>query len=211
MTIKELQVIFNKSCIIFSLVFFFNCQNEGHKNEVLAMAQVDEIKERSVAKSQLILNQNVGLVYYKGKPFTGTSVVNYLNGKKAEIINYTNGIREGVYKKWFEDGLLSFEAYYVNGKLDGVSKSWWFNGNLRSESHYIDGVANGIQKQWYVTGEKFKQMTIVNGKEEGMQKAWRRNGKIYNNYEAKNGRIFGLKRANLCFQLEEEIVQDEKI
>ena len=54
-------------------------------------------------------------------------------------------------------------------------------------------------------------MTIVNGREEGMQQAWRRNGKIYNNYEAKNGRIFGLKRANLCFQLEEEIVQDEKI
>ena len=34
------------------------------------------------------------------------------------------------------------------------------------------------------------------------------NGKIYNNYEAKNGRIFGLKRASLCFQLEDEIVQN---
>jgi antitoxin component YwqK of YwqJK toxin-antitoxin module len=51
-------------------------------------------------------------------------------------------------------------------------------------------------------------MAIVNGQEEGMQKAWRENGKIYNNYEAKNGRIFGLKRASLCFQLEDEIVQN---
>lgn len=47
----------------------------------------------------------------------------------------------------------------------------------------------------------------MNGREEGMQKAWRENGKIYNNYEAKNGRIFGLKRANLCYELENEEVQ----
>jgi antitoxin component YwqK of YwqJK toxin-antitoxin module len=42
------------------------------------------------------------------------------------------------------------------------------------------------------------------GKEAGMQRAWRQNGKIYNNYEVKNGRIFGLKRANLCYGLDDE-------
>ena len=210
MIIKELQVIFNKNCILFSFILFFNCQNKTIKKEEANNAQI-EVSLEEVSKSELVLKPNIGLVYYQDKPFTGISILNYQNGNKAESVQYINGKRDGALKKWFETGLLSFQSYYVDGKLEKTSKSWWFNGNLRSESHFKNGIANGIQKQWYKSGEIFKQMTIVDGKEEGMQKAWRRNGKIYNNYEAKNGRIFGLKRANLCFQLEEEIVQDEKL
>ena len=69
------------------------------------------------------------------------------------------------------------------------------------------GVTHGNQRQWYQNGQLFKSIHIVDGKEEGLQQAWRENGKIYNNYEAKNGRIFGLKRANLCYELETEVVQ----
>jgi antitoxin component YwqK of YwqJK toxin-antitoxin module len=69
------------------------------------------------------------------------------------------------------------------------------------------GVPHGIQKQWYQSGAKFKHLSLNHGIEEGLQQSWRENGKIYNNYEAKNGRIFGLKRANLCYELEEEIIQ----
>ncbi|MFK7981436.1 MAG: toxin-antitoxin system YwqK family antitoxin, partial [Saprospiraceae bacterium] len=69
------------------------------------------------------------------------------------------------------------------------------------------GIGNGEQKEYYKSGAKFKLKHLINGKEEGIQQSWRENGKIYNNYEAKNGRIFGLKRASLCYELEEEIVQ----
>lgn len=209
-TIKGLQILFSKNCIIFSLFFLFNCHNEHFKKDELPITQSEVLAQPPVDISELVLQKDIGLVYYQNKPFTGCSFLKYPNGNTAEIINYKNGIKDGDFKKWFEDGTLSFEAFYVNGKRNGVSRSWWFNGNMRSESHYKNGQVNGVQKQWYVSGEKFKEMTIVNGVEEGMQKAWRRNGKIYNNYEAKNGRIFGLKRANLCYQLEDEIVQNEK-
>ena len=81
--------------------------------------------------------------------------------------------------------------------------------HLRSESNFKMGIAEGEQWQWYKSGAKFKRRQLVNGREEGIQQSWRENGKIYNNYEAKNGRIFGLKRANLCFELDNEIVQYE--
>ena len=210
MIIKVLQAISFKNCFLFSLILFFNCQNQTNNTALVNNAQA-EIITIKIPKTQLVLKPNIGLVYLQDKPFNGTSILKYNNNTIAEAIDYKNGIKNGVFKKWFEDGTLSFEAFYANGQLHGVSKSWWSNGNLRSESNYINGKANGIQKQWYVSGQKFKLMTLVNGKEEGMQQAWRRNGKIYNNYQAKNGRIFGLKRANLCFQLEEEIVQDEKL
>ncbi|GJM34178.1 MAG: hypothetical protein DHS20C18_31790 [Saprospiraceae bacterium] len=155
----------------------------------------------------LELKPQEGLVYYQGRPFTGISVAYYPDGEKAETIEYLNGKKHGLYKKWFEHGALSFESHYSAGKQHGLTKSWWSNGNLRTASHYEEGVPHGIQKQWYKSGARFKQMQLVFGKEEGLQQSWRENGKIYNNYEAKNGRIFGLKRANLCYELEDENIQ----
>lgn len=78
---------------------------------------------------------------------------------------------------------------------------------MRSESSFTEGIAHGTQRQWYKSGALFKEINLVEGKEEGMQKAWRENGKIYNNYQARNGRIYGLKRANLCYELDDEEVQ----
>ncbi len=160
-----------------------------------------------VDKDSTELRAIEGLVYYKDKPFTGTSVIYYTKNAKAAAIQYLNGKKEGLYEKWFPDGLLSFEAYYKAGRKEGITKTWWKNGALRSQSIFKNGTPDGIQLQWYKSGAKFKRQSMVNGQEQGIQKAWRENGKIYNNYEAKNGRIFGLKRANLCFELAEEVVQ----
>ncbi len=161
----------------------------------------------TVAKTALQFNSEKGLVYYKQQPFTGVSVVKTTNGLTVESAEYTKGKKHGSYKKWFDDGQLSFEATYIQGLRNGKAFTWWKNGNMRSQSNFKNGIADGKQYQWYKTGVKFKIITLVDGKEEGLQQAWRENGKIYNNYEAKNGRIFGLKRANLCFQLDEEAPQ----
>lgn len=186
----------------------FSCQENVQKTYIHKEITKPSRSHGEILKSELELKPNLGLMYYKGEPFTGTSVLYYSESIKAESISYINGKRHGFYKKWFPNGKLSFESNYVNGLQDGTTRTWWKNNNLRSEANYSNGIVNGIQKQWYQSGSKFKEMTIVNGKEEGLQKAWRENGKIYNNYEAKNGRFFGLKRANLCFQLEDEIVQN---
>lgn len=159
-----------------------------------------------VDKTALWLKANQGLVFYKDEPFTGVSVEGYPNRQTAESITYQAGKRHGLREKWFNDGTLSYSSNYQNGKLEGEAKSWWRNGNLRSLYIYQNGIANGLQQEWYISGAKFKFRHLADGKEAGMQQSWRENGKIYNNYEAKNGRIFGLKRANLCFQLEDEAV-----
>jgi antitoxin component YwqK of YwqJK toxin-antitoxin module len=207
-TIKELQVIFNKTVLFLSLLISVSCQKETRKpiaiNEVVIIAT----SFKTLNKSALELKPNLGLMYYNNQPFTGVSEVFYSEIVKAETIEHKNGKRHGPYKKWFPDGTISYESYYDNGLQQGTAKSWWKNGRLRSEANYDKGIVNGIQKQWYKSGNLFKEMSIVNGKEEGLQKAWRENGKIYNNYEAKNGRFFGLKRASLCYQLENEIVQN---
>ncbi len=165
---------------------------------------------KEVAAHSLKLNPSKGLVYLlnqKNQPFTGTSISHYPNGEKAATIEYIKGKKHGKYYKWFTDGTKSFEANYINGKQDGKTETWWKNGNKRSTSNYENGVPNGIQQQWYKSGAKFKKMNLINGREEGLQQSWRENGKLYNNYEARNGRIFGLKRAALCYELDQEVVQ----
>jgi antitoxin component YwqK of YwqJK toxin-antitoxin module len=72
------------------------------------------------------------------------------------------------------------------------------------------GKAHGEQKQWYPTGELYKKLNMNMGKEEGIQQAFRKNGDLYANYEAKEGRIFGLKKAALCYGLEDENIKYEK-
>ena len=209
MIIKVRQVTFSKLVLALSIVLFFSCENKQEKKST-AISAVKEIVLTEVLKSELINNPNIGLVFYKNEPFTGVSILNYSNGIKAEEIQYLKGKKHGSFKKWYQDGTISFESLYENGLQNGTTKSWWKDGKIRSEANHINGKVNGVQKQWYKEGILFKEINIVNGKEEGLQRAWRRNGKLYNNYEAKNGRIFGLKRAGLCYELEEEVVQTNK-
>ncbi len=185
--------------------------NEKDVSSIHPSSSISESESSLVVpKNETKLMPSLGLVYYNNEPFTGITEVHQQNGVLVESTSYMKGRRHGYNRKWFDNGNISFESYYLNGKQHGKSTSWWKNGHLRSEGSFEYGIANGLQEQWYQSGAKFKEINLKDGKEEGMQKSWRENGKIYNNYEAKDGRIFGLKRASLCFQLDNEEVQINK-
>ena len=196
---------FNKFILFFVAVIFLVCI--GVTRNAISFRNVLPMFKKKVERSSLELNPNEGLVYYQNEPFTGTSVSYYHNGNLAEFIDYLDGKKHGFFRKFFENSELSFDSQYINGKQHGTAKSWWENGNLRAALNYENGIAHGMQKQWYKSGAKFKFIHLVNGREEGLQQSWRENGKLYNNYEARNGRIFGLKRANLCYDLDNEKIQ----
>ncbi len=199
--------LINLYLLISVLIGLFNAPNSLEVGLTENPSAGNELEE-----SLLTLHAGEGLVYFAAIPFSGTSVERYATGDFFEKIQYLKGKRHGKNQKWFESGVLAFEAKYFENKLHGKSSSWWSNGNIRSESNFDLGKAQGIQFQWYSSGVKFKESNLNQGLEEGMQRAWRENGKIYINYQAKNGRIFGLKRSNLCFELEDEtVIRDEKV
>lgn len=193
------------SSFLWMLIFLLACGNEAE--QLASMVHPSEQNINPIPVDSIILNPNEGLVYFQGQVFSGTSIAYYPNGNKAATTEYWKGKKQGYAVKWFENGLKSFECQYLTGRKDGLARTWWKNGNLRSESTFKNGTPHGIQKQWYISGAKFKKMNLNYGKEEGLQQSWRENGKLYNNYEAKNGRIFGLKRANLCYELDNENIQ----
>ena len=204
MIIKVHPVQFSNLLTLFCLMIL-GCVKV--QDNVSGKAESYESKSLLVDADSLLLSPGQGQVFYQGKAFTGTSVTYFANGNTAASTTYYDGKKQGFQEKWFENGRKSYEAHYVSNKLHGMTRTWWRNGNLRSQSNYDMGVAHGVQMQWYVSGARFKKINLVNGREEGLQQSWRENGKIYNNYEAKNGRIFGLKRAKLCYELDDEFIQ----
>ena len=209
MIIKARQVISTKSVLVLVLISFISCQKSTDVNQYKVTDNVNVILDVEVDKNLLILNQLEGRWYYNDLPFNGYAVSYHENEVKAESIGYYDGKKEGLARKWFASNRLQKESYYNSNKLVGTVKGWWPNGVVSSEAQYKRAVRHGIQKMWYSNGQLARQTTIVNGKEEGLQQSWLENGKIYVNYEAKNGRVFGLKKANLCYELEDEVVQNQ--
>ena len=190
--------------ILLPLLFLASCKEVTVTKNTVNNAIV--IAGLEVSKNELTLHQTEGKWYYKGAPFNGYSMKFHTNGTTEERLGFYNGKREGIAKRWSENGVLRVESYYRQNRLVGSYKSWWENGVLGSEANYVNGKMKGMSREWYPSGRLAKERHLIDGMEDGLQKAWLKNGKLYVNYEAKNGRIFGMKRANSCYQLENEIV-----
>jgi antitoxin component YwqK of YwqJK toxin-antitoxin module len=162
----------------------------------------------TVHKDSLVLNGNEGNWYYKKQLFNGFAVQYYTNDSLKEKTGFFNGKKQGVYKVWFINGVLQLETHYNQNVLVDGYKAWWNNGILALKANYVNGEKQGVERQWYADGSLSKERNLVAGNEHGLQRAWLQNGKIYVNYEAKNGRTFGMSRANLCYQLKNEKVDE---
>ncbi|SNR46274.1 MORN repeat variant [Maribacter sedimenticola] len=195
--------------ICFILIFQIGCKNTTEPKTLVE--KPIEIKQETKFKEELTLNQLEGTWYYKNSPYDGYSIALHENGTLAEKVGFIKGKREGEAQKWSEAGVLRVAYHYKNNRLEGSYKSWWENGQLAQDANYVNGNMNGVEKKWYPDGQLAKERQLLNGKEEGLQKAWLQNGTLYVNYEAKNGRIFGLRRANSCYQLEDEVVVRDEI
>ncbi len=168
-----------------------------------------EIPSIVVDKSSLWYNKDKSLWLQNDQPFSGYAVSYYQDSILKEKTGVLNGVKQNQAKYWYPDGHLKQVANYHQGKLHGEKKLWSSDTShvLTTHLKYNTGKAHGEQKQWYTTGERYKVLSMNMGKEEGIQRAYRKNGELYANYEAKEGRIFGLKKAALCYGLEEENIK----
>ncbi len=81
---------------------------------------------------------------YKIGKLDGTKTINFPSGKVAEISNYKNGIRYGVYKKFTEDGVELEDSFYINGELDGITTFKGTDGLVVAKGLFKQGKKVGI-------------------------------------------------------------------
>lgn len=172
-----------------------------------------EIPNVTVDKSLLHYNNKTSQWVLNDQLYSGYIVSFHQDSTLKEKIGILNGKKQNLATRWYPDGQLKQVANYHKGKLHGEKKVWFSDANanhiLIAHLDYHLGKAHGEQKQWYSTGELYKKLNLNMGREEGVQQAFRKNGELYANYEAKNGRVFGLKKASLCYGLEDENIKYE--
>lgn len=171
-----------------------------------------EVPDTLVQKSALEYNNKISTWTLNGTPYSGFVVSYYPDKSLKEKFGVLNGKKQNEYIRWYSDGHFKDVSTYHKGKLHGEKKIWSQDSTHTLVAHYNydAGWPHGEQTKWYTTGELFKKMNLNKGKEEGMQQAFRKNGALYANYEAREGRIFGMKKAKLCYSLEDENVQYKK-
>lgn len=198
---------FIKLFLSLNLIFVVGC-NTAPNNKKQKPITIDT--KIIIHKDSLVLNGNEGNWYYKNKKYNGYAVKYYPNNTLKEKVGFYNGKKQGVYNYWFSNGTIKLESNYNQNVLIGSYTAFWSNGKKALETFYVNGKKEGVERQWYPEGNLSKVRNLVKDREEGLQKAWLKNGAIYVNYEAKNGRVFGMKRANLCYQLKNEKIEERK-
>jgi antitoxin component YwqK of YwqJK toxin-antitoxin module len=92
---------------------------------------------------------------------------NYINSKKDSIWkyysyythaivaveNYVKGIKEGLSKRYFENGGISEELEWKNDKKNGEWKQYFPSGTVQSTGSYKDDKLNGEYKVYYESGQ----------------------------------------------------------
>ena len=68
------------------------------------------------------------------KPIIKTALVVLLN-----LLTIKNGKEHGLWNHWYIDGKRNMEANFNNGVLDGQFKRWFDNGYLAYERIYSNG------------------------------------------------------------------------
>lgn len=194
------------SCLLIS------CTKSSHINEShehLSTVELIEIPSSTMDLALLAYDNKTSLWTLDSLLFSGYALSYYEDGTLKEKLGIYQGRKQNEVISWYPDGHYHNLSHYHMGKLHGQRKIWSpdTSHTLLSQLNYHMGKLHGIQKKWYDTGEVFKVLNMDMGQEQGMQHAYRKNGDLFANYEAREGRIFGLKKAALCYGLENEEIQ----
>ena len=192
----------------------FGCSKPTTKKteeKVYPQKTVFSLPPITIDKSMLYFNRKKSIWTLDNQLFSGYAVAYYPDSTLKEKIGFLEGRKQNNATVYYPDGHKKFVQHYYRGKLHGEKKIWTADTShtLIAHLNYHFGKAHGEQKKWYSTGEIFKKLNLNMGIEEGIQQAFRKNGNLFANYEARAGRIFGLKKAALCFDLEDEKMKYE--
>lgn len=101
--------------------------------------------------------QPMSVETFKNGKLNGKSVVFYKNGKIASETHYVNGIKDGIYKKFSEKGIVLEEIPYKNNQFNGLVTYRDAKGNITAQGIYENGLKKGIWK-FYENGKLVKEV-----------------------------------------------------
>jgi antitoxin component YwqK of YwqJK toxin-antitoxin module len=91
------------------------------------------------------------------------------------------------YQRFHINGELSVEGVEKNGLRDGLWQAWGEDGNIMTTSYYLLGKANGLKTVYYPNGQKRYEGQIENDERVGEWQFWNAQGELIatENYDSK--------------------------
>lgn len=88
-----------------------------------------------------------GVAFYQNLKFSGSCITFYPESlSKDEIRTYKNGLRDGVWVKFYENTNLRYIGVAKKGEITGKYRSYYDNGSLEDSGKMYKGYKDGI---WY--------------------------------------------------------------
>lgn len=129
-----------------------------------------------VSKTKKVTEKGVELTFFEGKAFTGFVTENYPNGKPKSWITMKDGIANGQWQEWLENGKLRYNSYWKDGKGHGLWQYFHDNGKLRYEESYILDIPDGISRAYYDNGQLKDDFFWLQGKKQGVWTSYSETG-----------------------------------
>lgn len=109
-------------------------------------------------------------MYRRGEK-NGKSIVYYPYNRKTqggspkilEVINYTDGVRDGEWTKYFKNGTKLGEGNYSVDQYEGKQTYYHSNGNKKSVIHFKRGVKSGYSFVYDGNGKEVSKHYFMNG------------------------------------------------
>jgi len=92
--------------------------------------------------------------------FTGEYEKKYSNGLLRIQGKMVSGKREGVWRYFYDNGMLWSRGYFQNDIQHGPSSVYYPSGILKMQGEYADGVAIGIWSFWAEDGAFIKKVDV---------------------------------------------------
>ena len=171
----------------------------------LSCKSTPDTEEAFLIPQQVLLENDTsfssrnGVLYAGEKPYSGFVHSFHANDSLKSQKGYLNGLLEGSYLEYWDNGDRQTEREYHLGEKVGLHQGWYANGNKKYQYYFEKGMSSGCHKEWYPGGEPYRVFNYQNGKQRGSQQEWFKSGKLKANYVVKeNGRKYGLTGVKRC-------------
>jgi uncharacterized protein len=130
-----------------------------------------------------------------GEKLHGLSTEFHENGREKSRVTMHNGVREGRFLEWFDDGLLQADGNFRHGDREGYWYEYDPSGEIVREGTYAANKATGAWKEWYryerMKNGLLREYEYKDGLRHGRSVEWDIDGKKTSEGEYKNGKIDG--------------------
>jgi antitoxin component YwqK of YwqJK toxin-antitoxin module len=190
---KNLQYVLLSYCLLFSgCTKKVNQLSDTAAKQILKDAvHIDDAVELSMTAVEVSsVSIEDGRIYWgnSDRTYTGWIKNRYKSGTIQNLYQLKDGIPNGIWTTWRENGKKEYEATYKNDKLDGLTMAWHENGQKKSEENFKNDKLDGLTMTWHENGQKEAETNFKGDKKDGLFVMWHENGQKMVEGKMKNGK-----------------------